>query len=140
MRKKLLASVLCAVAVATSVAIASPASADSPNGSTTIGPGHFFRANLYQHGNGSGYVLTVNGNGSCTGSYVDRDTSWQNLVNVNGYYWNDAISSIKDGPSCGVKLYRDASFGGDSSRWFDTDSVNYVGDLWNDQASSFVVS
>jgi hypothetical protein len=140
--RRMVAVVLVAIAgAATGLAVAAPASA-SPGGSPTIGSGDLLRAQLYEHNGGGGHVLTVKGTTVCTKEYSDRETSWKNLVDVRGVNFNDAISFIKDFNKCDVRLYKDANFlGGPPSIWYNGGGAGvYVGDPWNDEASSIEVS
>jgi hypothetical protein len=57
-------------------------------------------------------------------------------------FWNDRISSFKAWNRCTtVDAYSDSNWGGNQRRWSDPNSfgiaVNYVGDVLNDQISSF---
>jgi len=57
---------------------------------------------------------------------------------------NDSISSIKILAGYRVRLYEHVNFGGANHAWRNPDSkgwgnVKYVGDRWNDKASSLIV-
>ncbi|WP_130865023.1 peptidase inhibitor family I36 protein [Acidipropionibacterium timonense] len=115
--------------------IATPAHAiDSVDWST----GSVVRARFWEHSGFKGAVFTVHGSRACTPQTSDRETVSSYLGSVG---WNDVITSIKDYNRCDVKLFADLNYGGDSTGWVDyTEKGSYVGALWNDRASFFIIS
>jgi hypothetical protein len=77
---------------------------------------------------------------SCSESY-DDEFGWPDLGNVNGFSWNDMISSVRTYDNCDVKLHDRVGYGGPSSTWIDASSnLANVGAGWNNKASSVSVS
>lgn len=77
---------------------------------------------------------------SCSESY-DDEFGWPDLGNVNGYSWDNRISSVRTYNNCDVKLHDKVGYEGASSTWIDESSnLANVGDGWNDRASSVSVS
>lgn len=78
-------------------------------------------------------VIYKDANYAGTSLKLTSDTP--NFVTLN---FNDILSSVKVGPNTVVTLYRDVDYGGNTVK-VDKD-VAYVGDAFNDQASSLKIS
>ena len=57
-----------------------------------------------------------------------------NSGNLGGW-WNDRISSLYVGPGCSIKLFEHVNYGGLQVPY--TGNQSFVGNLFNDQASSY---
>lgn len=107
-------------------------------GSINWSSGSYVRQRIWEHSSG-GAVITVFGSSPCTATTSDTETVMSNMVNQG---WNDIASAANSYNSCSLNIYRDINFGGDSTgyRWYSSSSPVYLGDIWNDQASSFKLS
>lgn len=95
------------------------------------------RAELFEHINRGGGRIAVYGSSVCTATYADAEYSQSYMPSG----WNDVVSWIADYNQCDVKLWEHIEFGGTASLWYNGGSYGvYVGDPWNDRASSFKLS
>lgn len=123
----------------TSIAVLPAAAAGDPTGNISYGReyGPLIRAVMSEHHDGTGSTISVYGSAACTSSTSDVDISISALTKSN---WNDQISAVQDFNQCDVNLFANSNFGGASTGYKNYAVRLYVGDSWNDRASSFRIS
>lgn len=142
--RKLAMSILVGIAAVPAMATAAHAGPDYVNPSPPTkdvvfesGQADQLRLVLFQNVDGSGHVIRYLGSNNCDDTGLDYQQRW---INSEGGNWNDNVSASRNYANCDHRLYWSADFEGDYTGWRGNTTREYVGDTWNDRASSFKVS